>query len=116
MFGEVGDGGVEAVGGDEVAVFVAGVADGADDAEEVEADEGLFGLQLVDCAGEEGGVGEGSGDGRGEAEELLQGFEEVLEGVGFGLEEAVDYGVGEGGDREEVLFYSGGFFLEPASG
>jgi hypothetical protein len=90
-----------------------GVADAADDAEEVEAHEGFLGVEAEDRAGEEVGVGEARGYRRAQAEELLQGLEEVLEGVWFAFVEALYDGLAEACVGEEVLFYLGRLFLQP---
>lgn len=69
----------------------------------------------MNCAGEEVGVGETGCYWWGEAEELLQWFEEILETVCFAVGEAFDDCSGEGAARQQVLFDACGLFLKPAS-
>jgi hypothetical protein len=71
LFRKVTDGVIDAEALDEATFLVGGVADRAEDAEEVEARDGVFVAKLLNGAREDLGDGEGGGDGRGEAGELL---------------------------------------------
>lgn len=97
--------------------LIARIANAPDDPQQIEPDDGFFVVQLVHGAGEDVRLGEGGGDGRADAEQFLEGLEQVFEGVGGDVRvgEAVGYCAREG-EGEEVLLDAGGFFVEPGDG
>lgn len=64
------------------------LADPLEELEQVEADVRLAVVDLLDDALEELRLGDTDRDGRGDAAELVERIEQVLEGVGLGVDEA----------------------------
>lgn len=89
VLAELDDNVIDAVALDEHSAVRVDIANGAEDAEKVETDEGLVVTKLLDDALEELRLGDAHCDGAGEATHLEEWVEEVLEGVGLGVDETL---------------------------
>ncbi|KAH0358127.1 hypothetical protein KCU83_g429, partial [Aureobasidium melanogenum] len=80
---------------------------------QVETDQSLLCAKLLGCAQEKIWMDERAGDGRAEAQQLLQRLEEIFEAVSFAMVEAIDNCLRKAVIFEEMFFYLCSLFLQP---